>query len=117
MKITCIGSGVFSYAIATLLKEKGNTLMIWSHKKEEFTKENWATFQNEHIFYTTDLKEACSFSDEIFLLISSPFMEDILTKIKEFDIHKKTLYIGTKGLLSHEPYFYSSYCEKSDIKC
>ena len=35
MNITCIGSGIFSFAIANLLKEnKNNKIKIWSHDKE-----------------------------------------------------------------------------------
>ena len=35
MKITCIGSGVFSLALAkSLSKKKENQIVIWTHDKE-----------------------------------------------------------------------------------
>ena len=104
MKATIIGSGIFSLAIAKCLQEKGIQLLIWTHDYSEKERKEWQGFT-----LTTDFKEAISFSDHLFFLVASDFMESMFHKCIDFDLHEKTIYIGSKGLLPESPYYYSAY--------
>ncbi len=104
MRSTIIGSGIFSLAIAKCLQEKGIDLLIWTHDASEKEREKWQGFS-----LTTDFKEAISFSDHLFFLVASDFMESIFHKCIGLDLQEKTIYIGSKGLLPDVPYYYSTY--------
>ena len=108
MKVTCIGSGIFSLAIATNLKEKGNKVLIWTPNKEEIIEEKWKNFD-----LTTDITEALLFSEHLFYLVSSPYIKEMLNPLANIDASNKTIYIGTKGLLEEKPFYYSEYISQN----
>ena len=85
MKATIIGSGIFSLAIAKCLQENGVELLIWTHDKEEQERKEWQDFS-----LTTDFLSAISFSDHIFFLVASDFMQDMFIKCIGLDLHQKT---------------------------
>lgn len=108
MKATIIGSGIFSLAIAKCLQEKGIDLLIWTHDYSEKERKEWQEFS-----LTTDFEEAISFSNHIFFLVASDFMKDMFDQCKGIDLHEKTIYIGSKGLLPESPYYYSTYLDEN----
>ena len=122
MNITCIGSGIFSFAIANLLKEnKNNKIKIWSHDEEfvkNITNSKKVSFDDytmeipENITLTSSLSDAVDKSDAIFILVSSKYFIDILNELQYENIRSIPIFIGTKGLLDISPYFLSSYAKK-----
>ena len=122
MNITCIGSGIFSFAIASLLKEnKNNKIKIWSHDEEfvkNITNSKKVSFDDytmeipENITLTSSLSDAVGKSDVIFILVSSKYFIDILNELQYENIRSIPIFIGTKGLLDISPYFLSSYAKK-----
>ena len=92
MRSTIIGSGIFSLAIAKCLQEKGVDILIWTHDALEKEKEEWLGFS-----LTTDFESAISFSNHIFFLVASEFMEGMFHKCIGLDLHEKTIYIGSKA--------------------
>ena len=71
MKIALIGSGKYSFAIASLLLQKANKLTMWSHDKP-FTLP--VSYQKK-IDLETDLTKVIQENNIIFLLISSSYVE------------------------------------------
>jgi len=123
MNVTCIGSGVFGMAIATLIsKNSTNTIYVWTHdeKFKEMVEKSKSFFDhgnsyslNSNIFLTTNLKDAIPKSDVIFLLVSTPFLSSIVDKMKVFDLKKKVIYIGTKGMIETRPYFFTEFLKQN----
>lgn len=123
MNITCIGSGIFSFAIANLLKEnKNNKIKIWSHDEEfvkNITNSKKVSFDDytmeipENITLTSSLSDAVDKSDAIFILVSSKYFIDILNELQYENIRSIPIFIGTKGLLDISPYFLSGYAKKA----
>ena len=75
MKITCIGSGAFGVAVATLLsKKESNQVSLWTHDPL-WQKEN--TILNVRI--DTDLESLVQEADVIFILVSTLFLEEVIT--------------------------------------
>ncbi len=109
MNIALIGSGTYSFAIATLLlNNKENKLTMWSHDSD-FTLDK--SFQGK-ITLSYDIGKVIEENDIIFLLIASSFMKDTIDSLPKKIFENKTVLIGTKGLLRESPYFYSIYFRK-----
>ena len=124
MKITCIGSGAFSIAIANLLaKDKENEIMIWSHdeqwvkkaeKKGELKINETMTIKKaDNMTLTTSYETAIEHSNIIFLLTSSKYFIEVINELKYYNMQKKTIFIGSKGMLSMSPYYLTSYAKKA----
>jgi len=120
MKIACIGSGAFSLAMASLLGRKSeNELSIWTHsiewkeKEEKKVKKENPSIKN----IETDFLKCVTDADVVFLLVSSPFMKDMIDNFKKIDFKKKTILIGSKGLLDEKPYYFSEYIKKNLKGC
>ena len=119
MKITCVGSGVFSIAIASLLsKAKNQQIVIWTPDDtflEKALKENKLCFDGKNlekpknITVTTSMEEAIKDTKAIFLLVASPYVKDTILKFKKYYKPFMPIYVGSKGLLDSKPYFYSKY--------
>ncbi len=122
MTITCIGSGAFALAIATLLsKNEENKIHLWTHdenwkkttkKFKKFTIKNQEYSLPQNTFIFTDLKEAMEGSELIFILVSTPFFKSIIKQLQTLQTKKKTIYIGTKGMLEEYPFFLTEYTKK-----
>ena len=119
MKITCVGSGVFSIAIASLLsKAKNHQIVIWTPDDtflEKALKENKLCFDGKNlekpknITVTTSMEEAIKDTKAIFLLVASPYVKETILKFKKYYKPFMPIYVGSKGLLDGKPYFYSKY--------
>lgn len=122
MTYTCIGYGMFSIAIASLLsRKKENKIRIWTHdekikqeteQKKKIILNNLSLPLTENISLDTDLKNSIEESEVIFLLVSSPFFQSITNTLETCDLKEKVIYIGTKGMLEEEPFFYTSVLKK-----
>lgn len=126
MKITCIGSGFFSIAIANLLaKNEDNHVMIWSHdknwvskceKKNQLLVSNFPSIAKpSNISLTTSYDTALEDFEVLFILTSSKYYLDVMNELKYYSFKGKTIFIGTKGMLSMSPYYLSSFT-KSALK-
>ena len=105
MKIALIGSGNYSFAIASLLLEKTNKLTMWSHDKTFTLPKSY----QKQITLETDLTKTIQENNIIFLLISSTYVETTLEDLPKSLFKNKLIFIGTKGLLPHKPYYLSKY--------
>lgn len=122
MHITIIGSGAFACALAHLLsKNNTNTIHIWTHDKnwKEISekKKHYLLFDQQYpikdnTIIHTDLTESIKKSTIIFLAISSQFFPSITEHLKETPLKNKTIFIGTKAMISHYPFFLTSYLKK-----
>ena len=125
MNCTCIGSGAFGMAIAKVLSEKKeNNVIVWSHDEawkktvmaqKEFTVAGNTYALPDNISISINLIECVKSSDIIFLLVSTPFIENILNQLRSLDMKNKYLFIGTKGMLDKKPYFLTDYFQ-SELK-
>lgn len=123
MKITCVGSGVFSIAIASLLsKAKNHQIVIWTPDDtflEKALKENKLCFDGKNlekpknITVTTSMEEAIKDTKAIFLLVASPYVKETILKFKKYYKPFMPIYVGSKGLLDSKPYFYSKYIKST----
>lgn len=123
MNITCIGSGAFAMAIANLLgKQKRNHIFLWTHDEKIKEKmEKTRTFQDHekeypllsNISITTDLKSAVKKSEIIFVLVSTEFITNIESVLKECNGKKKKILIGTKGMKKEKPFFLTESFKKN----
>ena len=121
MKIACIGSGVFSIALAKqMTRKKENQIYIWTHDahfKEEAVKHKKLSWPNEkvkqdsNIAVTTSLEEALKDAQVVFLLVASAFLKDTVLEIKKYYPLSAPLFIGSKGLINEKPYYISKYCK------
>lgn len=114
MNISVIGSGTWGCALASILKDKGNDVTLWSYFKEESeTLKNTKQIKNlpdffmpDGILYTSDIKEATQDKDVIVMVTPSaaisatakgmaPFIKDgaiVVCASKGFDTEtQKTL--------------------------
>ena len=121
MKICCVGSGHFSVAISKLLaKDDKNEVTIWTHDtswiskcekknklivgKEEYDLDNIKIIDNIDLLGEFDV---------VFILVSSKYIIELLNSIKDVITKKETVFIGSKGLISMEPYIITSYAKKT----
>ena len=127
VNIVCIGSGAFGVAITSLLaKNEENKIFLWTHD-EIFVK---TVYKDEKLYITnksiplpdnvvvgTNLEEMIPESNVIFLLVSTSFIKDIAQKLQQFDLKNKRIFLGSKGVLEHTPFFYSKYLrQKLDVR-
>ena len=123
MKITCLGSGVFSLALAKVLaKKKENQIVIWTHDEENAfiaSQENKLILDGkkvckpQNILVTSSLSEALKDTSSIFLLVSSSYVKDLVLKIKKDYKPNIPVFIGSKGLLNEKPYYFTHFIKKA----
>lgn len=123
MKITCIGSGVFSLALAkSLSKKKENQIVIWTHDKEvsqmalnenKLLFDGKKVYKPQNILVTSSLSEALQNTSSIFLLVSSLYVKEIVLKLKKDYKVNIPIFIGSKGLLSEKPYYFTHFVKKA----
>ncbi|MEI7541740.1 MAG: NAD(P)H-dependent glycerol-3-phosphate dehydrogenase [bacterium] len=107
MKVSVLGAGGWGTALAVLLSERNNEVILW-----EFF-EDYAKILNEKkenikflkgvkipstIKITSDLKEALEASDYIVLAIPSHILRSLLKNIKKLDFKKKVYISVIKGI-------------------
>lgn len=94
MKATIIGSGVYGKAMANVLLASGCEVMMWTEQKD---------LQNvqvrDEIKLTNSYIEAAKFSDTIFILTGSKFVESILKEISPYISPTTLVILGSKGIL------------------
>jgi len=122
MNYTCIGSGAFGMAIASIIAaKKNNHVTVWTHDekwmKETNESRKFTVAKREYplpnnISISTDFEQCINESNIIFLLVSTPFIKDILQNMKRINLKNKYLFIGTKGMLDTKPYFLTDYFKK-----
>lgn len=102
MKIACIGCGVYSLGITSLLKEnQKNEIWIWTHE-ESLIPEIQEKTNALNVFVSHDLKKVVEKAKAIFLLTSSNFYEQTITQLKPYLDEHSRIYIGTKGMIQNE---------------
>lgn len=93
MKTTIIGSGVYGKAIAKVLLEAGNDIIMWTEKD---TRE---VIVPESIKLTNSFSVACKNRDLIFILTGSKFVPSIFEGIKAHLSDDSIVILGSKGIL------------------
>ena len=127
MTIACIGSGAFGVAIAHLLSQnEEHEIVIWSHdknyvsqcqkKKKLFVKNQFEASLPKNVSLTNRYDEALEKANIVFILINSKYFLDVIQELKYYSFKNKTVFIGTKGMLSTKPYYLLSYAKKA-LKC
>lgn len=121
MKICCVGSGYFSVAISKLLtKDEKNEVTIWTHDSSwlnKCIKKNKLIVGNDEydldgIKIIDDINLLGEF-DVVFILVSSKYIIELFSNIKDVITKKQSVFIGSKGLISMEPYIITSYAKKT----
>lgn len=108
MKITCVGSGAFGVAMATLLsKSTKNQVSLWTHDPKWMEKN-----EIESVFISTDLENLVEHADIVFLLVSTLFLEETIVRLKKMSLKRKIIFLGSKGMLEKSPYFYTNLLKK-----
>ncbi len=92
MNIAFIGCGVYALGLANIIRSDVN-LKMWVHDESLLN-------LSDKIYLTTDIDEATSGCDAVFILTSSLFFLDVIKNIKG----DMPIYIGTKGILDNELY-------------
>ena len=105
MNISVIGSGTWGCALASILKDKGNHVTLWSYFKEESeTLQNTQTIKNlpdflmpSGIEYTSDIKEAAENKDIIVMVTPSAAISDTAEKMSPFVKSGAVIVCASKG--------------------
>ena len=105
MNISVIGSGTWGCALASILKDKGNDVALWSYFKEESeTLQNTKTIKNlpgffmpDGILYTSDIKEATQNKDIIVMVTPSAAISDTAEKMAPFVKSGAVIVCASKG--------------------
>lgn len=107
MKISIIGAGAFGTAIAAATSRCGNDVMLWAHNGEVVddirrTHSNPSYLRDivlgDGVQPTSDLAEAASFSDVIFMVTPSHYYRQVLAELATHISKRVNLFSGTKGL-------------------
>lgn len=105
MNISVIGSGTWGCALASILKDKGNDVTLWSYFKEESEiLKNTKSIKNlpgflmpDGIFYTSDIKEATEDKDVIVMVTPSAAIADTAEAMAPFVKKDAIIVCASKG--------------------
>jgi glycerol-3-phosphate dehydrogenase (NAD(P)+) len=105
MKVSILGSGAYGCALATILNENKNEVLLWTafeKEAEEISKTQESPKLpniklDKEIKITTDLKEALTNKDLIIIAIPTAFLTDVTKKIKNY-YQNTPICIATKGI-------------------
>ena len=105
MNISVIGSGTWGCALASILKDKGNDVTLWSYFKEESeTLKNTKTIKNlsdffmpDGIIYTSDIKEATEDKDVIVMVTPSAAISATAESMAPFVKKDAIIVCASKG--------------------
>ena len=118
MKISIIGSGLFSMALSSVLTDNGHKVLAWSIIKEEHYSVNnvnihpfinYSEKLNKNIKISLNIKEVINYSNIIIFAIPSYAYDDILEIVKTTIGKRKYIIINVakgfhpkKGILIHD---------------
>lgn len=105
MKISVIGSGTWGSALASILKDKGNDVTLWSYFKEECDElkatgkvKNLPDFvMPSGITYTNDIKEAAEGKDIIVMVTPSNAISGTALKMQPYVKDGAVIVCASKG--------------------
>lgn len=106
-KVSIIGDGGWGTALALVNARRGNEIILWSafesyaatlQEKRENVKFLPGVPLPSSIKITANLSEAIEFANLIILAVPTQFVRNILHKLKEHDISKKTFVSVAKGI-------------------
>jgi glycerol-3-phosphate dehydrogenase (NAD(P)+) len=107
MEITVFGAGAWGTAIATVLSNNNNDVLLWCYEQDVVDEINATRINrvylpgvvlNERIMATGSLKEACEFSNTIFEVVPVAFLRGVLKKTKSFVNDKICWVLASKGI-------------------
>ncbi len=110
MNISILGTGSFASALAQLLTDNGNKVLMWTLVEKEVleinTKKTNKYYYDDLVFSsnvkaTTNLEEIINFSDYLIIALPSKFIKDTLKKIDKLlkNTNKKINFINvSKGM-------------------
>ena len=107
MKISIIGAGAFGTAMAIAAERAGNDVMLWAHDPDvsaaiRETGENPDYLPRmaigPRITPTSDLEEAATFADTIFMVVPSHVYREVLTNLRSHARGRVKVISGTKGI-------------------
>lgn len=107
MKISVLGSGSFASAIAQILTDNGNEVLLYTNDKEQVSEINhlktnvryYKDFNfSENVSATSELEDVIKFSDIIVIALPSHVIESVLKKLNKLLTNKKIFINMSKGL-------------------
>lgn len=107
MKITILGSGSFGSAIAQILTDNNNEVLLWTNDLEQIeeintkgtNKKYFTNFKfHKNVKATSNLLDALEFSDIIIIGIPSKIISGVSKKINKLLKNKKTFINMSKGI-------------------
>lgn len=107
MKLSVIGAGSFGTAMSVVAARNNNDVVLWAHDPKvaeaiRQTHTNPLYLPNIEVPAgvrpTSDLREAASFGDVIFMIVPSHHYRNVLTQIRESLQNPVTVISGTKGI-------------------
>ncbi len=114
MKVCVLGTGAYGSALATILNENKNDVIMWTKFDNEANLMNTTREcpklpgikLDNNIKITTDLNMACNEADFILLAIPTAFTRSVLMELKDY-IGDKPLCIASKGIEQNSCMFVS----------
>ena len=118
MRVCILGSGAYGSALATILNENHNEVVMWTKFEQEAGEMQKTRIcpklpgvkLDENIEITSDLYTACLKADFILLAIPTAFTRDVLEQAKSY-IDGKPLCIASKGIEQNSCQFVSDIAE------
>lgn len=107
MKISIIGAGAFGTAMAAAAARAGNDVLLWAHDpsvaegiRETGLNPNYlaGVKLGENVRATSDIEEAATFSDTLFMVVPSHHYREVLGKIGRHLTNPVGIVSGTKGI-------------------
>ncbi len=107
MKISIIGAGAFGTAMAATAARAGNDVLLWAHDpsvtegiRETGLNPNYlaGVKLGENVRATSDIEEAATFSDALFMVVPSHHYREVLGKIARHLTNPVGIVSGTKGI-------------------
>lgn len=107
MKISIVGAGAFGTAMAATAARAGNEVLMWAHDPEVAEGIRETGFNpnylagvklDESIRTTSDIAEAASFGDTLFMVVPSHHYREVLANIARHLTAPVNVISGTKGI-------------------
>lgn len=107
MKISVIGAGAFGTAVAITAARSHNEVLLWAHDPQVAATINSTGLNpdylagmplGENVRATSDLAEAASFSDTLFMVVPSHHYRNVLTDLSGHLQRPVKMISGTKGI-------------------
>lgn len=106
MKISVIGTGVYSLAIATSLAKKNNKIIMWTENNNTFEEyknsKNLSSILNvdlpKNITVSLDMEKVLENTDLIYIVTASKYVDSVCHKMKNYYNKKTPICIASKGI-------------------